>query len=464
MKRLILIFILLPGLGMAQPDSIHILTYAEYMQRVQGHHPLAIQADLALERGEAGVLQSRGAFDPKTFADVGQKYFDDKTYYSRVHGGLKIPTWFGLEVAGGFQQNDGVFLNPAETLPEDGLWYAGITVPLGQNLFIDQRRTELRKAKIYRESTEAERQVLLNELLLNAGKVYWNWFQAYHAREVYRDAVIAAQQRLGAVKLSAKLGDRPQIDTLEAGLQLQNRQMDLQQAELEVTNASAALSVYMWEEGSIPLEPAAGTQPSPPDSINSETPIVDFESFIQNHPELQQYRYKIKQLELDKRLKKERLKPEVNLKYNALLEPVGTETWENYNSANYTWGLEFSFPLFLRKERGALKMADIYIRESEYELQYKEQALRYQLQTAVNEWQTTGSQLDIFRRTVRDYESLLKGERRKFEAGESSLFMVNSRELNLINSQVKLLQLQSKRKEKELEILFRHGKLFSSFP
>mgnify|MGYP001950929579 CR=1 FL=1 len=48
------------------------------MDQVKEHHPLAIQADLRLKKGDATVKKARGNFDPKAFSDVSQKYFSNK--------------------------------------------------------------------------------------------------------------------------------------------------------------------------------------------------------------------------------------------------------------------------------------------------------------------------------------------------------------------------------------------------
>ncbi len=466
MKYRFIILILLVSkalLAQENPEG-EIFTYQEFMDIVQKHHPMSQQAALMVERGEANFLKSKGNFDPKTFGTVDQKYFDGKNYYSQIHGGLKVPTWLGLDIAGGYETNDGLFLNPQENVPQNGLWYAGLSLPVGQNLIVDQRRTEVRKARIFRESTKVQQQLMLNELLQKAGKAYWDWFRAYHAQEVYREAVEAASIRMDAVRKRAVIGERPRIDTLEAGLQLQNRQMSLRQATLEVNNTALELSVYLWQEGTLPLELAEETRPPEINTALSADFVPLFnDSLLNNHPALQQYRYKVQELELDRRLKRERLKPELNLKYNALLEPMGDETWANYNSANYTWGLEFSFPLFLRKERGDLKLANIYVQETQLELEYKQQALNNQMRSSINEWDAVNDQLDISTQMVEDYQGLLNGEQRKFNAGESSLFLVNSREVQLINSRIKFLELLSKREQKELDILFSQGNLFSIY-
>ena len=45
---------------------------------------------------------------------------------------------------------------------------------------------------------------------------------------------------------------------------------------------------------------------------------------------------------------------------------------------------------------------------------------------------------------VADYESLVQAEERKFSIGESSLFLVNSRESQLISIKLKANELQNK--------------------
>src|SRR5690554_4201729 len=116
------------------------ISFENYIQRVKKHHPLARQANLQTELGEAKVRSSRGAFDPKIKGDLSQKYFDEKKYYSLLDGGLVVPTWFGVELKAGHERNEGVYLNPENNNPEDGLYYAGVSIPLARGLFMDDRR------------------------------------------------------------------------------------------------------------------------------------------------------------------------------------------------------------------------------------------------------------------------------------------------------------------------------------
>lgn len=450
--------------GMAQTAqrTSEKLSLDRFFEIVISEHPVARQGQLKREFGDAEVQKSRGAFDPKIEGDIGQKYFDGKQYYSLIDGGLKIPTWFGIELGAGYDVNEGVFLNPENNVPDLGLWHAGISIPVGQGLFIDQRRADLRKAQLFQESTEAEQQAMMNELIYNAGKAYWEWYMAYGLVEVYQDALSASEARFDGVKRSAELGERPFIDTLEAGIQVQNRRLLFEQSQLNFQNQSAFLQVYLWAEGYVPLELDPRTIPSvdldDPTRAPSMEMLSEIEQLMATHPELVLYELKLDQLEIDRRWKREQLKPVANIKYNSLAE--NSPEIQTPQLTNYTWGIELEMPLFLRKERASLEMARIKIEDTSLNMDMKQASLVYKVRTAINDWNTNTSLITLYTQTVQDYLGLLEGERRLFNAGESSLFLVNSREMSYISAQLKLLELIMKSEKAALEVRYASGTLW----
>jgi outer membrane protein TolC len=439
----------------AQSDSSVVFSYDDFIEIVKNHHPMAIQAEIQLEKGEAEIRKARGGFDPKIMASASEKDFQDKDYYEMFDGGLKIPTWYGLELNGGYEQNRGLFLNPENNVPGAGLVYAGVGLTIGKGLFIDERRAELRKAQIFNESSDAMRRSMYNELVYDASKSYWDWYMAFNVLQIYRNALLVAQQRFDAVKRSAFLGDIASIDTLEAGIQVQNRQLSLQQSELDFANSGALLAVYLWIDGEIPLEISENLFPDTLQLLNNnnlrsiDETLVD--SLIEAHPDLQQYAYKIETLDIDRRWKQEQLKPQIDLKYNFLTEAIDNEFYSGFTPNNYKWGVQFSMPILLRKERGGLLVTKLKIQEANFDQSMKRAEITYKVTSARNEFQTTGDQIDLYQNTVRDYSGLLKGERQKFEGGESYLFLVNFRELAYINAQIKLLELITKNQKSRLK-------------
>lgn len=445
----ILLFCLGTVCGNAQSDTLReTLSFAEFLERVKEHHPIAMQANLQLEMGDAEVLSARGSFDPQLYADIAQKYFKGDQYYSLMNGGLKIPTWFGVEFYAGYENNRGANINPQYFTPDAGLAYAGVSVPLGQGLLMDKRRAQLRKAQIYQQMSREERRIILNDLLLEASDAYWLWFEAYHKLSVYNQALDLVEVRLNAVRRAAELGDIAFIDTLEAGIQYQNRQILVQQSEIELFNAQALLSVYIWQAGVIPLEVGDSIIPPKVENIAEETPFIappqNVQEALDQHPEIAQTKLKIDQLNIERRLSLEFVKPQLNLKYNAINQPVGNNPFTDYTMRNYTWGADFSIPLFLRYGRGELKLANLYIQDATLGLETKKAVVNMKANQAANEWSLLNRQVELYNRTVVDMERLLQGEQTKFQAGESSLFMVNARETSYISAQIKLLELTAK--------------------
>lgn len=458
--NILLLLILVPSM---QGQENKIMSFDSFMEIVEEHHPLSLQAELFPEQGRQGVKEARGGFDPKLISDLANKNFDGKTYYDVFEGGMKIPTWFGLEFYGGFEQNQGVFLNPERTVPDGGLAHAGVSLPVGRGLFIDKRRASLRQAQIAQRSSFEERRELRNQLFYEAAKAYWDWFKAYHVLEVYRDAQRLAEVRLRAVQQGAELGDRAFIDTLEAEIQVQNRQLSAQEALLELENARALLELFLWRDGIIPLELAAETIPVANEDVDARLPDQRFSQQIDSlaylHPNLTQSRFKLEQLGIEQRLKREQLKPKLDLKYNFLTEPVGNNWVSNFNTNNYAWGFSFSMPLFLRKERAAINLNRLKMESLRYDISGKQESISTKAQIAINKVNNSFRQSGLARDRVEGYSRLLDAERRMFRAGESSLFLVNSRESSYVQAQVKYLDILVKNRKADLESRYSLGLL-----
>jgi len=65
----------------------------------------------------------------------------------------------------------------------------------------------------------------------------------------------------------------------------------------------------------------------------------------------------------------------------------------------------------------------------------------------------------IYKVNVVNYERLWMAEKISFENGESSLFMINSREMSFINAKIKLNELENKLQKSLLEVNYSLGVL-----
>lgn len=450
----------------AQVDSSFVFGYETFIERVLEHHPIALQLPILQKRAEAAKQMARGAFDPKAFGGLNQKQFGSKQYYIESDAGLKIPTWFGIEGKAGYEQNQGVFLDPSRTVPQAGLWYAGIAVQLGKGFFIDKRRADLKKAKLLGKATEQQQIVLLNNLLYEAGKAYWDWANQHQHFLIYQEALKTAAERFKGVRKSAYQGDKALIDTLKAYVQVQNRLMGLNNAKLGVENSRAELSVFLWQEGVIPLELDADVAPELlfkkdvlPISIAIKEELIEL---AKNHPDLKLAAYKIQESKIDFKLNKEGLKPKIDLNYNLLREPSSTSSdFEQINLESYKWGVNVNIPIFLRKERGKLKISKLKISEQELAQKFKAQQVMQKMNQSINGWNNAYKQLDILSNQLKHYESLLNAEERLFEIGESSLFLVNTRDVAFIEAQIKYNSMIYKYQKSVLKTYFTSGRLIN---
>jgi outer membrane protein TolC len=438
--KLLLFFVMTFSLLQAQESSPEVLTFEEYMAFVKRYHPVARQAELQISEGEANLLKARGGFDPKIEVDYSRKEFKGTEYYDILNSTFKIPTWYGLELKAGFEQNEGYYLNPERTVPEDGLFSAGVSLNLGQGLFADERMTAIRSARAFREQTLADRDLVLNQVLFDAAVAYFDWMQAFNEYEIYQGFLENAAERFTGVKQNAQVGEVPAIDTVEAKISLQDRTLQLEQAGVRLMKERMDLSNFLWMKNNVPVELQPGIVPerSILGEVNSilgvrEEFISDFS--FENHPKIRSLRAKLRALELDRRLKVNNLLPEINLNYNFITpEP---DAYSTFTSSNYKAGISFSFPLFLRKQRGELQLAELKVQDLNFDLELNERQIENKIEAVLNELESYENQMVLIEEMVENYRTLLAAELRKFSFGESSLFLINSRESKLIEARLK---------------------------
>lgn len=411
-------------------------TYNEFLGYVKKFHPLVKQADLKLNEAQANIMQARGAFDPKIEVDFSKKQFKDSEYYSILNSSFKIPTWYGIELKAGFDNSEGIYVNPENTLPNSGLTSFGISVPVGQGLFINQRMADLRKAKITQNLNIAERNLQATEVIYEASISYVNWKRSFDEVKLYETYLENALTRYNGVSKLIEEGDKPAIDSVEAGIAVKTRRLNLEDAKLKLTKAKLELSNYLWLENNIPLELNDNLFPETTLSktIKEVLQINELGTIdLDNHPKIQALDAKIAMLKVDRKLKANALLPKLDLSYNYLSEPSYID---NYRFEDYKIGVNFLFPIFLRKERGSLKLTDLKIQDSEFGLQFERKNLENKIKAQQQEIVSLQKQQDYNNKLVKDFSTLLNAEDRLFEMGESSLFVINSRENSLISSQI----------------------------
>jgi len=469
MRKLVFLYLLSLWASALHGQETSVWDWTAFRSQVLRQHPVARQADYLTEQGNAQLLRAKGGFDPKLYGDFDNKNFNDKNYFQYLETGLKWPTWFGLELKGNFNTASGVYLNPESSLPDPGQVAAGFNWTLGQGLLLDERRAELRQSQIALEQYKAERRAILNDLLLDAAKSYWEWTAAERSLRIYEEALRQAQIRYAGIVESFLQGDKPAIDTLEAYIQVQNRLLDVNFASMDVQNAVLELGKYRWSPDGIPDIPTPPGQPEPFESAAYPALKPDaadnlIQTAMRRHPDLLQYDAKLRSLNVERRLKAEKRKPVLDLGYQLLgngwqFFPTASAEGPAVLANDIKWSLTISYPLLNRKARGDWQMTQIKIAQTDLAIQQKRLDIENKVRQYLNEVNTLAGQVALYRDITANYRAMLDGENEKFRFGESSVFLINTREQRWLEAQIKYLKLLAMYRKAEAGLQWAAGQL-----
>jgi outer membrane protein TolC len=447
---LLLIVIVYSNKTSAQENSgkKRVVTYNSFISQILQSHPVAAQAALLNDMARQQLRLNKGLLDPTVNSKYATKSLDQKDYYFHWTNDLKIPLWWGTDIKASYTNVTGEYASSEDITPSKGLSAVGITIPLGQGLIIDERRNAIKQAQIMQKMADVEKIKIINKLILQANKDYNDWLFSYRKMELFFDGYKLANLRLKALKERVIQGDLPSIDSVEANIEAQNRYNIYLQSMLEYQNGLLIVSNYLWSPQGTPLEMDTTFVPETfifsfekpnSDSLNQ---LLTFAQ--QNHPDLVKLELKLDQLGVEKKLFTDKLKPKLNLEYNFLGKGLNLPSTNTFANDNYKFGASFSYPLFLRQERGKLAGVKLKITDTKYNLQQNNLEIRNSIKAAYNETNLLAQQIAVQTSIVSNAVLMRNGELAKFESGESSIFLINTREMSLLNHSVKLAEMQVK--------------------
>lgn len=443
---LIIILFCLSGFSFGQ-DTLR-LSHNEFLAIVKNYHPLAFRYRLQNRIAADEIQKAMGSFDPLVNGKNGAKTIDGLNYYKETHVELGIPTWYGIELNGNYNYIDGQKLNNSVT--KGGLFQFGVTLPLAKNLLYDKRRALLEQARFGLQMTEAEQQVLTNQLMLDAENIYWEWVKQYEVYQLQVRTVAVNRSRLKLTQKTLEYGERAAIDTTEALSQLQSFELQLQDAYLKFVKATQELSLFMWTKDREPYNLDAVVTPA--DNLVENHSYQNYNSLLaeleaqslNQHAAVQYYNQKQYILESERRLKQQSLLPKLDFTYNFFNKEQYKADYFPLFQNNYQYGLKLEVPLLLREARADYRIAKSKIEQNQLDMNYKQQELYTKIAAYRNEVVNYRNQIDIARQNIINYRRLLTAEETRFANGESSLFLINSRETKMLEAEQKLIELRLK--------------------
>lgn len=453
------------GLGnkLAAQSDTTVLTYQYFIKSLLLEHPIARQTDLLNELAEAEMRGAKGFFDPNLSSNWDDKFLKDIHYYRNFYTSLEIPTWAGVTLKTTYENNTGDFLNPENSTSSNGLWSVGVEANILQGLVIDERRAALKQATLFQSMTFNERLSIRNHLIQMATAAYFDWQMNYAIQAVIEQSINLAEQYFEGTKTAYLNGDKPAIDTLEAFMIIQDRRALLQTNSIKLNKSRQNLENFLWVN-QVPQTLSINTVPETMDtpllSSFQQRGIVEI---ISNHPDILSKELKRESKLIERRLKNDKLKPKLKLKYNPLLSTTDESIAPNYSLTDYKWGFSFSTSLMWRKERAALDKTNLQIREIELDLSEKRNTLQNKIEASLQNQVLLQDQLELIRQNSENYLALQNAEQEKFSYGESSVFLLNKRQEKYLDAQIKVIEVQTKYLLEILNYLYLSNDLSSLF-
>jgi outer membrane protein TolC len=165
---------------------------------------------------------------------------------------------------------------------------------------------------------------------------------------------------------------------------------------------------------------------------------------MKNHPELQMYTLKISALQVDKRLKFQGLLPKIDLQYNQLALNQATFFSAPLFENNFLYGLKLEIPLRFSEGRAEYQKAKLKIQDESLNQDQKKRSIEIKIKSYYNELTALRKQILTQEATNKNLFALVKAEESRFFNGESSLFLINSRENKALEAMEKLIDLKTK--------------------
>lgn len=409
------------------------LTLAEVLQSVDAAYPL-VQAALqerAIADGER--LAAQGGFDLQVDA---YGLSQPLGFYKMHRAGVTVtqPTWRGGYVYGGYRIGDGNFptwYGERET-NEGGEFKLGATLPLWRDRPIDKRRAAIAQANLARAAAEPSIQTQLLEIDRAAAMAFWSWVAAGQSLRIEQSLLRVTEERNAAIKRRVELGDLPGSEAVDNDRVVASRRLKVVAAERKLQESAIKLSLFLRSPEGQPLVPTPDVLPPEfPRPLAPRTDNLEFaiERAWSARPESRELALLRQSLTVDLRLAQNLTRPALDATVWGSKD-VGAAASEKGDKTPYEMegGLLAEVPLQRREARGKIRAVQAKLAQVNAKQRFTNDKIAAEVRDA-------HSAITLAYQRVRDAAAnavlarqMEAFERRRFELGDSNIFLVNQRE------------------------------------
>lgn len=425
MKRL-LIFFFLSGQAFA-------LTEQDVVQSVLENFPLIHEAYLKEKAATEEVISAQGAFDHKlVFKSINR--FEEKYDNQYFESYLERQTALGgMKVVAGHRQGTGDFPSYYGKYETSGAGeiFAGLSLPILRNFKTDEIRTNL-KVKVL-EKKQLELQISLKKMtyLHKALSLYYKWILEIQKLRVNNDLLKLAKSRHEMLKAKFKAGDVERVRVTDNQRAIDKRKSETLKSEIELSKIRAEMSVYLRDKQGRPIFVPIEVDPK---SFDEENKLGGLTFDYSRNPQLQILELEKEKLEAEKILFKQSRLPGLNVE---LLGAKELSSNRPYDKDRVEIGVKFDFPLENRKAEGKSVAYEYKVRSIEKNREFMENEISQQLQFYIKASSHSRERWQVIMSELAGTKKMADAEKKRWLQGASDLFVVNIREQDVADVEVR---------------------------
>lgn len=354
---------------------------------------------------------------------------------------------FGGEVFASYRLSDGrfpIYENIYNT-NELGEFKVGALLSLLRNRRIDQRRFSVEDTRL--SASQARLDVLLVQLNVQfeALRAYWRWVAAGNEVRVYANLLEIAEARAVGLSRQVEAGAQPEIALTENEQNLILRRILLVEAQRSFATAANSLSFYLRDENGTLIVPSREQLPAPQalEQLPNMQSLMAMarNDILDQRPELRNFRIQLERARNRVELRRNDMKPNLDLSVELSRDfgPIG-DGGPTFDSTDTVVGLTFSVPLQRRTARGAVQRAEAELREIELREQRTADQIRVELDNILVNLNASLQSASLANDEVEQRTTMVNAERKRFRLGAGNFFLVNVREEDAANAQVRAIR------------------------
>ena len=374
----------------------------------------------------------------------------------------KLP-WFGTSYGLSWtatHTNSNSFLTSFNPLLQSGL-SASVSQPLLRDLFIDGSRVQLATSRVNRDIAGTRLAESVVHTTANVKSAYWNLVSARAAVDARTSALDLAKELARVNKAKVDVGQSPPLDLVSAQAEIASDQEQLIIAETVVKEAEDRLRMLIFDTSDrnvwrAQLEPVD----SPP--VGTATPDVEaaMTNALRDRADLVRARKEIENLQTAVKFAGNQRLPDVRFSASYLASGLGgTQVLRTggfpgtivgpgdetpfssvldqlFRRAYPTWaaGVSISYPIGTSVEEASYARAKLERTQADRRLTSAEARALQQVRDAAWKIEMNGKRIETTRAARELAERRLDAERKRFEVGMSTSFLVIQAQRDLAQS------------------------------